>query len=159
MDRVRTTPAWRAMERATLERTFLREFATQDSVHAYMCGRARAGERQARSLIRDISMHRNVRKTQTVRAWGARYSSRVSAPDGHTLNAECEVVKDGERTVGIEVHDVVLQRRNVMVWNRGGLLEVNADCSIFRRAVSLQSVDTSSVAQSHRLCFCWWRAW
>jgi hypothetical protein len=34
-------------------------------------------------------------------------------------------VKDEERTVGIEVHDVVVQGRNVMVWDHGGQLEVS----------------------------------
>jgi hypothetical protein len=65
-------------------------------------------------------------KTQTVRAWDARYRFRVRAADGDALGGECEVVKDEERTVGIEVHDVVLGQRNVMVWDHGGQLEVRA---------------------------------
>jgi hypothetical protein len=106
------------MERATLERTLLYELAPQDTVRAHMCGHARAGELKTPSFPCYLILHRNQGKTQTVRAWGDRFG--VRAANGDTL------VKDNERTVGIEVHDVVLGQRNVMVWDHGGQLEVRA---------------------------------
>jgi hypothetical protein len=118
MRQVRRSPEWRAMERATLERTLLYGFSPQDTVRAHMCGHARAGNLKTPSFPCFLNLHRNQGKTQTVRAWSDRFAFR--AANGDTL------VKDEERTVGIEVHDVVLGQMNVMVWDHGGQLEVRA---------------------------------
>jgi hypothetical protein len=118
MEQVRRTPEWRAMERATLERTLLYEFAPQDTIRAHMCGHVRAGKPKTPSFARFLNLHHNQGKTQTVRAWDDHFG--VGVVNGDTL------VKDNERTVGIEVHDIVVGQRNVMVWDHGGQLEVRA---------------------------------
>jgi hypothetical protein len=70
MDRVRATPAWRAMERAMLERTLLHERAAQDTIRAHMCGHVRAGACKPSSLLRDLAVHRNHRENANCESLG-----------------------------------------------------------------------------------------
>jgi hypothetical protein len=121
MDQARWSPLWqRALEMGALDGND----STRYDPHAHMwacqswcVALLLLGSPSASMCINDLFLVHDSGKTQALKVWDA-YSSPLTA------DVRVEPVLDVGRTVGIEIHEMDVQGKRVMVWDHRGQLEV-----------------------------------